>query len=807
MTAAGVLAAEAAQAWRSLVRRPAWLMLAAVTLALGVAAVTAVFSLIDRTLMRPMPFPEPDRLVFMGLVFDAGIVAAGPGFRTALADVPGVESMGLVSGFTRNTNVAIGDVAQVARTLLADDGLVPTLGLPMAAGRNFNADEVRPDGPQAVILTHGFWERQFGGDPSAVGTSMMVEGRAVPVIGVLPEDFDWAESFELMMPLQASRDSTVMATNEALVGRLAPGSSVESVAAAVDPLVRSAYASALGATPQSLEWLRDVRIGALPIERLAHQSQILWLFLMAAGCVLLIAAINLASLMLLRSLSRRHDAAVRVALGAPRSRLVVPALAEGALVGLCGAAIGLVLAWAGLRVFGGTVPQDWLGGAPVGLTARSVVLAVAAALAMAGLGGILGAWRGRSKAPARELVGGGRTGWSRGAGRLGRGLVVAQVALAAVLLVGAGLLTHSLCRTLSVPMGFETRDVAVFTLSPLKDRYPDLGATMEQTRRIAASLEAVPGVARATVANAAPAGEQFNMPVELGEGRTVSVQYRLVGPGYQEVLGLPPLAGRALGESDDAGGEPVAVVNAAFARAYLDGEPLGRTVRLALDGEPPLRVVGVVADTHQHGPGQPAPPMVYTPLAQASDTTWEMMRAFLPLTYMLRMQPGAGIDEPGIRRAVEAVSPLQPITAPVAMQAVVAKVTGLQKLGLVLVSLFAALALLLACVGLYSVASVAVQARRHEFGVRAALGAPPQRLFRQVLGEGMKQVALGLAVGVAVALAVSRMLQGLLYGISPADPLALGAVLVVLGAAGVLASFRPALRAARVPPMQALRVE
>lgn len=803
----GILLAEVAQSWRGLLRRPAWLALAATTLALGVAATAAVFALLDRALLQPLPYPESEQLVMVGLDYEQGGVVAAPGFRTALQGLDGVQSMGLLGGAAGNANIAIGDAAEVVQALQADRGVIPTLGLPMAAGRNFNEDEDRPNGAPAVILGHGFWQRHFGGDPAAVGSTLQVEGLPMPIVGVLPPDFLGAVAPDLLLPMRASDTSTSMATNEWLVARLEPGTTAESVSAAVDPLLRSAYAAQPGVSPSDLEWLRDVPMRAVPMAELSTPASILWMFLAAAGCVLLIAAINLANLMLFRSLARSHDSAVRLALGAPPARLAVPALAEGLLVGLCGAVLGLALAWAGLRLFAGLVPAEWALREGIGITPASVWMALAAGIAAALAGGALGVWRGTGSSPARELVGGGRTGWSRGTGRLGRVLVVAQVAVAAVLLVTAGLFAHNLYRLLSVPMGFETRDIVTFTLSPVVGRHPDLASSMEQTERVTAALARLPAVEAVAVANVPPAKSQFNLPVVLSGGRTISVQYRMVTPGYDETLGMPLLAGRMIDDSDVAGSEPVAVVSAAFARAYLDGDPLGSTIQLALDGTPPMRVVGVLGDHRQHGPTRPAPPIVYTPLAQMEEGLWGMVRQFVPLSYMVRLHPGADLHEPQVREAVASAAPMQPIAGFQTMDALVATVTGRQRLELMLVGLFSGLALVLACVGLYAVAAVAVEARRHEFGVRAALGAPPDRLFRQVLGEGMRQVALGLAIGLGLALAMSRVLQSMLHDMGVADPLAIGAVLVVLGAAGALASVGPALRAARVPPMQALRMD
>ncbi|WP_202840552.1 ADOP family duplicated permease [Luteimonas saliphila] len=808
MTRADVLFAELGQAWRALLRRPGYFALASLTLALGVAAATSVFALLDRALLRPLPYPEPERLAMLGAEFVEGYASAAPGYRSALRRLDGVESMGLVAGFTRNSNVAVGDSAEVVPSLLADGGFLPTLGLPMALGRNFSDDEIQPNGPMAVILDHGFWRRQFGGDPSAIGSSLQVEGRAVAIVGVLPADLQWADRFDILLPLQAASTSTNMATNELLVARLSPGTRIEEMDAAIEPLLRAAYADQPGTSAEDLRWLENVGMGAKPLSNFfTLRAQTLWMFFAAAACVLLIAAINLGNLMLVRALSRSHAGAVRAALGAPRLRLAFPSMAEALLVGLCGAAAGLALAWAGLRLFGGLVPAEWMRGGEPGLTVASLAFALLCAVAFALLGALLGAWRGRARSLTSELSGGGRVGWSRGAGRLGRALVVAQVAVASLLLIGAGLFALSLHHLLSVPMGFESRHIVAFALSPVRESQPDLASTLEQTRRILEGFERLPGVEAATVANVAPTRGQFNMGFEFPDGRTVSTQYRLVGPGYADAIGLPLLSGRTLELADAAGREPVAVVNAQFARAYLNGDALGKTVRLSFDGAPPMRIVGVVGDTRQFGPAHPAPAILYAPFAQAPEQIWELVRGYIPLHYMVRLKPGAGVGEREIRAVVAQASPTQPISGVQTMEAVVAESTGEQKLNLLLVGLFAALALLLATVGLYAVMAVAVEARRHEFGVRAALGAPPGRLLRQVLREGMAQVALGLAIGLAAALSMSRLVQSLLFEVGAADPVAIGTVLVVLTTAGLLASLGPALRAARVPPMQALRAD
>ncbi|WP_052767148.1 ADOP family duplicated permease [Luteibacter rhizovicinus] len=812
MMPAAVVLTELRQSWRGLLRRPAFLLLATFTLALGVATITAMFALVDQALLKPLPFPHADRLVTMGTYMDENVYGAAPAYYAPLRAMSSIEAAGTADG-PGDVNIAPGGRPQVAVAMHADRAFFDVLGLPMALGRNFDDAENRPHGPGAVILTDAFWRARFGADPSVVGRTLEVEGQGMQIVGVLPKAFQWPWGADIVLSMQPDLASRDMSTNQMVVGRMKPGATVTGTAAETAAALTPLFLSSSDDMARMREALREQPPSALPLLTgvfAPDTGKTLGLFLGASACVLLIAVINLASLILLRSLSRTHASAVRAALGSSTGRLSLPAFGEGLLIGVLGAVFGLLLAWLGLRLIGDIVPPEWLRGEPVGLTGMSVVFALVAGLAAAIGATVLAVLRGRRRDWRSELVGGGRSGLSREDGRTGRALVVAQIAVAVVLLVGAALFTRTLHELESVPMGFTSRNVTTFALSPVKQRYATIADVSALSRKLLERLRRLPQAEAAGVSTNLPTGSQLNWPIVLPNGSMVGTQYRLMTAGFLEAVGVPLLSGRGISDSDVAGADPVCVVSASFARQYFGVEDaLGHTVMLRVDNtrQVPLRVVGVVGDVRQRGPAEPSPPILYTALAQVPEAMWSIMREFGPLNVAVHLRPGTGLNDGTLRDVVNEVAPGQPISNLRTLETVVASTTAAQRLNLLLVGLFAGLALLLASVGLYAVMSVAVAAHRHDYGVRAALGATRHRLLFTVIRSAALQVGLGLAVGLAASMVLSRLLTSFLFGVQALDPLAIGAVLLVLGLSALLASVPPAWRAARVRPMQALRID
>ena len=802
------------RAWRASLRQPGFLLLATGVLALGIGASVAVATLIQNTLWRPLPVPQASRLVVLGALHDNGQVGGiSPHEYQYLGPPEGVSSLGLEhSGSTVNIAGA-GTPAQVP-VIHIDRHLLPTLGLQPVLGRNFDTQEDRPNGPKVVILGYGLWLRSYGGDVGIIGRILQVEGTPHTIVGVLPAAFNTVlGAGDVILPLAlpaASRDYNH--NGHVAIARLADGVNVATVSAQVDAHERTMYRDmGMGGN-----WKRP-RFGAQDLAAAVQQDArpMLLLFLASALLVLLIALVNLTNLMLLRALSRNHDAAVRSALGAPWLRLVLPALGEGLLVGGCGALLGMLLALAGLALLQGFIPAEWLWGGRLHIEATAWLLAFAVGLLGALLAAGLALWRSRHATAVDELREGGRSGIGVRSGRLGRLLVVAQMTLATILLCTAGMFIRAIHDASQLHLGFASDGILTFELAPVKADYPDAVAVQKLSRRLVDRLRMMPGITDAAVTTNLPTSSdmfgQFNNGMRTPDGKHFEAQLHGIGSGFFELFAINLRAGRRFTDNDVQGSERVAIVSQDLADAFYGGHALGKTIEVESSGDIvwPTRIVGVVADTYQRGPLQPKQPMLYMPLTQVPEPTMAIFRDYEPLRFALRGHGNSANWHAGVRDALAEVAPGQPIANLRTMDSIVRQTTVVARLSLLLVGLFAGLALLLAVVGMYAVMAVAVAAREREFGVRTALGASPSRLVRLVLRGGLLQIVTGLLLGVGMTLALTRLLRALIeqLGRTAFDPLALAGVCVVLTIAGLLACLMPALRAGRTHPMRALRGE
>ena len=813
--------AEIWRAWRASLRRPGFLLLAAGVLALGVGSASAVFTMIDGVLLQPLPYPEPHRLVALGGIELGDVTGASPQQYQQLTGLPGVSSLGIFKADPVATNIAgYGEPVQVP-ALEIDHNLLPTLRVQPALGRNFTAQEDQPHGPPAVLLYHGFWLRRFGGNPAVVGQAMEVEGVARTIVGVLPEGFDLGQA-SIALPTAFPAHTPSDSTDYTAVARLASVTTREALAAEVETRLHAFYAAQGNKVYGSDHWLRS-HFGAQDFGAEEHSGQratsLMWLA--CAALLLLIALVNLANLMMLRAMGLSHEASVRGALGASPWRVALPSMAEGVLIGLVGVLLGQALAALGLFALRMWMPVDWMAvewTRPGGLSLSWPAWGMAIAVGLFGalVATLLGFWRGRAALSMDSLREGGRSGFGRRSGLLGRVLVIAQVALASLLLCAAGVFLRTLLDNAKVDLGFEARGVLTFELAPVKATYPDAASVQVLSQRLVERLRQIPGVRRAAAGTNLPAGDfsgQWRMGgLHVPGGEDFSEQLHAADPGFFRVFGIHLLQGRLFADTDVRGGEAVAIVDQKFADKHYLGRALGQIIQRGLGaGMLSARIVGVVADTYQFGPEDPdaATPILYLPLAQMPDDVLRAFRTYEPLRFAIKVQGISESYRDAVKQAVAEVAPDQPINHVRSMAWVVHDITTDTEFNLMLVGLLGGLALLLAGVGMYAVMAVAVAAREREFGVRAALGASPRRLLLLVLRGGLLQIALGLAAGVVLGAAGSGVLRAVVVqlGRSVFDPWSILAACVVLGSAGVLACLLPAVRAGRVQPMRALRGE
>ncbi|BFI97222.1 MAG: ABC transporter permease [Rhodanobacter sp.] len=805
------------RAWRAMLRRPGFLLLASGVLALGIGASVAVATLIDQVLLRPLPVPQASQLVVLGRWNGGHIGTISPFDYQRLGTLEGVASIALKQSGSMANVSGDGEPEQVPR-IYADRQLLPTLGLHPVLGRDFDAQEDRPGGAPAVMIGYGFWQRRYGGDPHVVGRMLRVDGVERTIVGVLPAAFNAVAGVgDVVSPLALPAASDDRGSNYMAIARLADDSNVDAVAAEVDTRLH-ALDVATGNT-----FMLRTRYGVESLGSWLHRSArpVLLLFQASALLVLLVALINLANLMLLRTLSRSHEVAVRDALGASRVRLMLPVLGEGMLVGVLGGVWGVALAAVGLGALKGFIPASWLVGGKVVVGTSAWLLALCGGALMAAMAAGIGVWRSRASTSMEDLREGGRSGANRHAGWLGRVLVVAQVLLAAVSLSAAGLFVHALYDAARMPLGFVGDKVLSFELAPTLADYPDVAAVDAMSQRLVERLRAIPGVTDAAVTTNLPTSTDnigsfghFSTGLHLPGGPTFNAQYHGVGPDFFRLFAMPLRQGRYFTRSDVQGGTRVAIVSSDLARTRFGGDALGKSIEV--EGGPDnvawsVRIVGVVGDTWQDGPLQPQQPVLYVPLAQMPAPMLAGFRRFEPLRFVLRGHGNPDDWRAGVGAAVAEAAPEQPIANLRTMHSILRATTEDARVNLWLIGLFAVLALLLAATGLYAVMSVAVAARERELGVRLALGAAPAQLLALVLRSGLAQIGIGLTLGMVAALALahalSSMLMVLLGRSSAFDPVALLGVCVVLAVAGLLACLFPALRASRVAPMRALRGE
>jgi predicted permease len=800
---------ELRYAIRQLLRSPGFTLVAILGLALGIGANVALFSVVNSVFLRPLPYSEPDRLVRLSSTSEAqNLTRVGFSYPRFL-DVQQrqqVFSDLALAAFNAFTLTGRGDPEQLVG-LQASADLLPTLRLEPVLGRNFSADEDRPGGERVALISHALWQQRFNRGPSILGQALTLDGAPYTIIGVLPAA---ASAFPLnqiqiwvprpvevpyVVPSQLNNGGYFFQA----IGRLRHGVSLEQAREAMN-VIASGYRAA---HPANVDAPSHIEVVTLLDDAVGQQRQSYLLLFGAVGCVLLIACANIANLLLARFAGRRREIAARFALGARRAEVVRQLVTESMLVAVVGGVVGVLLAqWAlaALVSFGADlIPRVLEIRIDPFALAFSLLVTLVTGLAI----GLLPALQASGVNVLEALKEAGRGSVGSGQ-RLRAGLLIAEVSLSLVLLIAAGLLLTSFARLQRVEPGFEPEGVFTAQLVLPSQRYsPErLVAFYEQLYQ---RLTTLPGSTSAALTDRVPlTGGQSPAPVAV-MGRPVppmserpQANRHLVSPKYFSTLGIPIRAGRDFDERDSARVPHVVIVNETFARHHFPGEdPIGRTLITGM-GQLPSQIVGVVADVRSTSVNTPPEADYYLPALQRPETFTNIL---------VRTNGNPTAMAAVVRDALRAVDAGLPLLQPQALTTRIAQTVADRTLALVLLAAFAALALILASLGVYSVMAHLVAFRTSEIGLRMALGASPGNVLRMVMGHGRRLTLVGIAIGIAGALAVSRLMQQTLFEVDPADPFVYVALSVTLLLVTEFASWLPARRATRIDPVIALRTE
>ncbi len=798
-------------ALRSLAKAPGFTAVVLLTLALGIGANTAIFSVVNAVLLRPLPYHQPERMAVVRETYGEGLkgTVSGPNFVDWRTRNRSFEH--LAAYRTRALTLLGEDDPEEVAAALVSSNFFQMLGLPPTVGRGFAPGEDEGEGSVAVI-SDGFWRTRFAAARDVIGRTVTLSGKAYSIVGVAPPGLDFPAGRQVWVPMELGIGRAAERSSHSydVLGRLKPGVTLEQAAADVAGIARDLERE----FPVSNSG-RGVVLIPFTSDTLGAVRPALLLLSGAVVFVLLIACANVANLFLARATSRHREIAVRSALGASRWRLARQVLVEAVVLAGAGGVVGLLLASWGVELLLALQPRGIprLGEISIDGTALGFTLAVSL---LVGIGfGLFPALNLSGHDPADSFRGEGRgSSASRRRVRFRSALVVAQVSLALVLLVGAALLVVTVQRLSSIEPGFEPEQALTFQLPIPAAKYPDQARHTAHVERVIGGLEVLPDVRAVGTVYFLPLGQgdvsgdfRIEGTPPHAPGREPYAGYRVVGGDFFAAMGIPLRRGRLLDANDRTGAPPAAVVNEAFVRRHLrGGDPLGQRVTFGDGTEDAVyrEIVGVVADVRHLGLTEDAAPEIYVPYAQISEDLWTGLSS-LPLSVVVRGGGGPETLAPAIRAAVRGADPEQVVSQLRPAGDLVAAAIARQRFSMLLLLAFGGLALALAAVGVYGVLAYSVSQRTRELGIRLALGARAASVQGLVLRQGMAMAMGGILVGLVCAVALGRLLAGLLYGVTPSDPRVLGAVTLLLAAASALACLVPAVRATRVNPMDALR--
>ena len=784
---------------RGLLRQPGFTAAVIVILAVAIGANVAMFSVFHHALIRPLPFAEPERLVMGYATFNGKINPdlSAPDYFDYREQNEVFESVGAIRTGSRNVTITGGDEPEQVSSKLVSWDLFPTLGVPVVKGRHFTPAEQELGGPEVVVISGNYWLRQLGGSPDVIGSTLVVDGKARTIVGVMPPDFSFLYEADLWFPMRLDSPGVEWRGWQTwlMVARLKPAVSIEQAQAEMDVI------SAQLAT----EFRRTNRDKALLLTELqaaiAEDYQTSVVLLMAAvGFVLLIACGNVASLLLARGAARRTEMCVRAALGASSSRVARQLLTESIVTAAAAGALGTVLALLFQRLIRYVVPLDVPGVEDLGLSAPMLFFALAVSIATGLIFGLLPAIQASRLDIVTSVRSGARTIDARGQ-RLHNCLIVAQVAVSVILLIGSGLLLRSLATLRAVNPGFDTRNLLTFEIRLAPDKYPDEAPRIEFFSTLIEELRAIPGVDNVAVINQLPIRDPGNNIAVYATKRPPAdpmdrpaAYDRIVFPGYFDAMGIPLLSGREIDASDSAQNSPVLVINETMARRLFPNEnPLGQKVTVGrnVDSE----VIGVVGDVRVSGPRYRPRLVMYGSYFQEAELT-------MRIAIRTALEPNTLFMD--VRNAVWKRDRDIPITGITSLEEIIARKVSSERVVALAVTLFAAVAMLLAALGLYGVLAYYVSRRYFEIGVRVALGAKPKDVFFLVVKRGLLLVGNGIALGLVAAFWASRLLQQILFETAPTDAATFVTVSLVFALVALVACLIPARKALKVNPVAAL---
>jgi predicted permease len=791
---------------RALLKNPGFTFIAALTLALGIGANTAIFSVVNTLLFRPLPFREPDRLVWIANTGTTGglssVTTRVANFNDWRAQNKSFEDLAAYFAFFDYGSYNLIGAGEPERLIGVgvSQNFFALLGVPPLLGRGFNEEECRWNGSPAVILSHAYWTRRFAADPGVIGRSLTLNDKPTTVVGVMAPAFDFASVFspgsrvDILTPFPLTQETDRWGNTLAVIGRLKPVVTIAQAQTEIDLLNQQLKQ----AHPERWRW--GAKMTGLQ-EQISGRFRRAFLVLFGAvGCVLLIACANLSNLLLARAATRRKEMAVRLALGANRARLARQMLTESLLLSCVGALLGLPLAFGATRALAASkafsVPL--LQSVTVDGTALSFTLIVAFAAGL--LFGVAPALQMSGADMLEDLKDAGRGSSDGGRAWVRQALVVSEVALACVLLVGAGLLVRSFKRLLEVDMGFRPEQAAAWRIET-GQRFQNNAQRVAFFNELVRSVETVPGVESIGLTDTLPLGRNRSWGVSAkgqtyAEGQFPIAFPRIIDQGYLKTMRIPLRAGRDFNEHDTAESEKALIVNETMARRLWPG--IDAVGQIAMLGSGEWRVVGVAGNVRHSSLEQEAGLEMYLPITQSGSGSVE-------LVVRTKLSPEA--LAPSVRAALSKVDPRLPTSEFQTLGQLVDQATSPKRLVTMLLGGFSLLALTLAALGIYGVISYSVTQRTRELGIRVAMGARAADVLMLVIKQGMTPVIIGLALGLAAAAALTRLMASLLFSVSATDPATFAGIALMLIAVALLACYVPARRAAKVDPMIALRRE